>query len=81
MHLTGCTPNCLDTGVTTYSVHPGVVKTELGRHMDQTYFRGANMISNALATLFAKTPEQGAQTTVYCSLDEKLANKTGLYYR
>lgn len=30
--------------------------------------------------LFIKTPIQGAQTTLYCSLDEKCANETGLYY-
>jgi hypothetical protein len=34
-----------------------------------------------VATLFLKTPEEGAQTTIYCSVDEKLADKTGLYYR
>jgi hypothetical protein len=31
--------------------------------------------------MFFKTPEGGAQTSIYCSVDEKLANKTGLYYR
>jgi NAD(P)-dependent dehydrogenase (short-subunit alcohol dehydrogenase family) len=69
-----------DTGVTTYSLHPGAVDTELQRHLDDTYFRGANFIKNAFAKLFFKTPEEGAQTTIYCSVDEKLANQTGLYY-
>lgn len=27
-----------------------------------------------------KTPEQGAQTTIYCAVDEKCSNETGLYY-
>lgn len=27
-----------------------------------------------------KTPEQGTQTTIYCAVDEKCANQTGLYY-
>jgi len=49
--------------------------------LDDTYFRGANFIKNAFAKLFFKTPEEGAQTTIYCSVDEKLANQTGLYYR
>jgi len=77
-----CTSHsCSDTGITTYSLHPGVVDTELQRHLNDTYFRGANLINRAFATLFYKTPEEGAQTTIYCSVDEKLANQTGLYYR
>jgi len=70
----------LDTGVTTYSLHPGAVDTELQRHLDDTYFRGANLLNRAFAALFYKTPEEGAQTSIYCSVDEKLANQTGLYY-
>lgn len=27
-----------------------------------------------------KTPEQGAQTTIHCAVDDKCANETGLYY-
>ncbi|XP_021933884.1 retinol dehydrogenase 13-like isoform X2 [Zootermopsis nevadensis] len=68
------------TGVTTYSVHPGVVRTELGRHLNDTYFRGLRSILGGMGALFFKTAEDGAQTTIYCSLDEKLTNKTGLYY-
>jgi NAD(P)-dependent dehydrogenase (short-subunit alcohol dehydrogenase family) len=72
---------CSDTGVTAYSLHPGAVDTELQRHLDTTYFRGANFLNRALGALIYKTPEEGAQTTIYCSVDEKLANQTGLYYR
>jgi hypothetical protein len=49
--------------------------------MDDTYFRGANILARAFASLFFKTPEGGAQTSIYCSVDDKLANDTGLYYR
>jgi hypothetical protein len=68
------------TGVTTYSLHPGAVKTELQRHVDDTFFWGARFILFSIGTLFMKTPEEGAQTTVYCSVDETLVDKTGLYY-
>lgn len=27
-----------------------------------------------------KTPEQGAQTTIYCAVDEDVRKETGLYY-
>jgi hypothetical protein len=74
--------SCLSgTGVTTYSLHPGIVRTELFRHLSDSYFCGVQNILNAVVSLFFKTVEEGAQTTLYCSLDEKLADETGLYYR
>jgi len=35
---------------------------------------------NFLTWLLFKSIEEGAQTTIYCSVDEKTANETGLYY-
>lgn len=29
---------------------------------------------------FLKTPEQGAQTTIFCAVDESVANESGYYY-
>jgi hypothetical protein len=69
------------TGVTTYSLHPGCVRTELFRSFNASYFRGVGNVTQVLAAAFFKTSEEGAQTTIYCALDEKLADKTGLYYR
>jgi hypothetical protein len=62
-------------------VHPGLVNTELQRHLDDSFFSGASMIIHVIASFFFKSSEEGAQTSIYCSVDEKLANKTGLYYR
>ncbi|RZF45182.1 hypothetical protein LSTR_LSTR009953 [Laodelphax striatellus] len=69
-----------DKGVNVYAVHPGVVKTELGRHLDEVYFTGARTLARTLGYFLLKTPEQGAQTTLYCALSEQAANETGLYY-
>lgn len=66
--------------VTTYAVHPGVVKTELGRHLDGLYFKGARVLIGALFRPVFKNPVQGAQTTIHCAIDEAAANQTGLYY-
>lgn len=66
--------------VNVYAVHPGIVRTELGRYMDQTYFPGARALARVLMYWWMKTPEQGAQTTLHCALDEGAANETGLYY-
>ena len=29
---------------------------------------------------FIKTPEAGAQTSIFCAVDESVDNETGLYY-
>ncbi|XP_011155356.1 retinol dehydrogenase 11 [Solenopsis invicta] len=68
-------------GINVYSLHPGVITTELGRHFSSTVFRGASTIFRSFFRPFLKNPEQGAQTTIYCSVDEKVANETGLYYK
>lgn len=71
----------LDKGVNVYSLHPGVVRTELGRHLNSSFLPGIRYIVKAVLYPFDKTPEQGAQTTIYCAIDENLANETGCYYR
>ncbi|CAH0406108.1 unnamed protein product [Chilo suppressalis] len=67
-------------GVNTYTLHPGVVKTELGRHLNESLFWGARKIIGFILAPFMKSSELGAQTTIYCSVDEKCAEETGLYY-
>ncbi|KAF2884586.1 hypothetical protein ILUMI_21589 [Ignelater luminosus] len=66
-------------GVTTYSLHPGNINTDLQRHVDDSFFRGMSWIMNMFRP-FLKTPVQGAQTTIYCSVDENASKETGLYY-
>ncbi|XP_031343117.1 retinol dehydrogenase 13-like [Photinus pyralis] len=67
-------------GVSTYSVHPGVVSTELGRHLNKTYFTGLSKAIRLLMGRFFKTAEEGAQTIVYCALSVEAGKETGLYY-
>ncbi|RZF37927.1 hypothetical protein LSTR_LSTR005427 [Laodelphax striatellus] len=67
-------------GVTVYSVHPGIVDTELDRHLDETIFAGTRAFVRSFQCLYMKTVKQGSQTTLYCALDEKTATETGLYY-
>lgn len=65
--------------VNTYSLHPGVVATDLSRHFD-AYIPGLKNVYNFFANVFAKNAEQGAQTTIYCAVHENCENETGLYY-
>ncbi|XP_011259617.2 retinol dehydrogenase 11 [Camponotus floridanus] len=70
-------------GINVYSLHPGNIPTEITRHASSTFFPGASYSYSILSWILLwafKTLEEGAQTTIYCSIDEKTANETGLYY-
>ncbi|XP_070827875.1 retinol dehydrogenase 12-like [Chaetodon trifascialis] len=67
------------TGVTTYSLHPGVIRTELGRHFWPMLPLWKRLLY-APIMFFVKSPTQGAQTTIYCAVEESLQNESGLYY-
>uniref|UniRef100_A0A1A8EE07 Uncharacterized protein n=1 Tax=Nothobranchius kadleci TaxID=1051664 RepID=A0A1A8EE07_NOTKA len=67
------------TGVTAYSLHPGVIRTELARHMLPTIPLWKRIVYKPVV-FFIKNPTQGAQTTIYCAVDESLQNESGLYY-
>ncbi|KAJ3643648.1 hypothetical protein Zmor_026347 [Zophobas morio] len=61
---------------TTYSLHPGAVKTEIFRHAKGT----SKFILNFLKNLFFKTSEEGAQTTIYCSVAKDIEKYNGAHF-
>lgn len=65
------------TSVTANALHPGVVKTELGRHMIHSTVR---KIINPFVYFFFKTPRSGAQTSLCVALDEELEKVSGKYF-
>jgi retinol dehydrogenase-12 len=60
------------SGVSTYALHPGVVATDVWRHVPG-FARG-------LIKLFMISPEQGAATTLHCAAAAESAAESGLYY-
>jgi NAD(P)-dependent dehydrogenase (short-subunit alcohol dehydrogenase family) len=70
------------TGVTVNSVNPGLTATEVGR---QYNFIDDTMPSQKLARpifeFVAKTPYQGALTSIYAALEPSLERVTGKYFR
>jgi len=61
-----------DKQITTYSLHPGVINTNLTADVP---------LSGAFTMFFKKkTPAQGAATTVYCALKSDLEKETGRYF-
>ncbi|CAL8399004.1 unnamed protein product [Arctogadus glacialis] len=63
------------TGVTAYSLHPGVVQTELWRHLN-----GPQQTIMKIVSPFTKTCVQGAQTSIYCAVEPALEDQSGGYY-
>ncbi|MBN3301421.1 RDH13 dehydrogenase, partial [Amia calva] len=68
------------TGVTANSLHPGVIRTELGRHVFPTLPWWKRVIALPMIILLFKTPWEGAQTTIHCAVDESLENVSGVYF-
>ncbi|CAB1340927.1 unnamed protein product [Coregonus sp. 'balchen'] len=62
-------------GVTAYAVHPGVVNTDLMRHIKRPL-----QVMLKKFNYFLKTPAEGAQTTLYCILTPDSELTSGGYY-
>ena len=60
------------TGVTTYSLHPGVVASGVWRSVPWPLDR--------LMKLFMLNTDDGAQTTLYCATNAETEKQSGLYY-
>jgi NAD(P)-dependent dehydrogenase (short-subunit alcohol dehydrogenase family) len=60
------------TGVTTYSLHPGAIASNVWRRVPWPL--------DALMKLFMKSNEEGAQTTLYCATSPEVADASGKYY-
>lgn len=60
------------SGVTTYSLHPGVVASDVWRSVPWPL--------RTVIKLFMLSTEQGAATTLYCANSESLGAESGLYY-
>jgi len=65
-----------NSGVTTYSLHPGVVNTNVWRSMRFP----VKQIVTLLRRMWFKTSEEGAQTTLYCALADKIEPLSGAYF-
>ena len=65
------------TGVTANAVHPGYVATRFSRDGDTGFMGNVGMV---LGRPFAKSPEVGAQTSVFVASAPQLDGVTGQYF-
>lgn len=63
------------TGVTSYSLHPGAIKTDIGRNTPI-----AVALMSPITFFFFKSVKSGAQTTLACALDPDLSDVSGRYF-
>jgi NAD(P)-dependent dehydrogenase (short-subunit alcohol dehydrogenase family) len=62
------------TSVTTYSLHPGTVQTDIFRHMEK------NTLFDLFKESFFKTSEEGAQTNIYLSVAKGIEDLNGEHF-
>ncbi|XP_044062679.1 retinol dehydrogenase 13 isoform X1 [Siniperca chuatsi] len=67
------------SGVSSFCLHPGVIRTELGRHV-QGWLPLLGALLSLPSLLLMKTPSQGSQTTVYCAVTPGLEERSGQYF-
>ncbi len=70
--MTGTTGTDGARGVTTYALHPGVIASDIWRHLPWPV--------EPIVKRFMRSTEEGARTSVYCATDPGLADATGRYY-
>ncbi|UJR20954.1 hypothetical protein I4U23_024061 [Adineta vaga] len=72
-----------DTNITANSLHPGVVRTEVTRNILGRYQIVLDSIILLITPVWwclTKSPEQGAQTSIYLATDRQLEHVTGKYF-
>lgn len=64
------------TRITSNSLHPGVIDTDIGRHFNAVFRFGRSV----LAAVGGKTIEQGAATSCYVATSDSLGSTSGAYF-
>lgn len=62
------------SNIKAYCLHPGLIRTDLWR------YAFTKPIVRFIYERILISPEMGAQTSLFCALEESLENETGYYY-
>ncbi|KAM9224545.1 retinol dehydrogenase 13 isoform 2-T2 [Dugong dugon] len=68
------------TGVTANTLHPGVARTELGRHTGMHTSTFSSFTLGPIFWLLVKSPQLAAQPSTYLAVAEELENVSGKYF-
>ncbi|XP_038937443.1 retinol dehydrogenase 13 isoform X1 [Rattus norvegicus] len=72
--------NHLGTGVTVNALHPGVARTELGRHTGMHNSAFSGFMLGPFFWLLFKSPQLAAQPSTYLAVAEELESVSGKYF-
>jgi len=75
MHARTLAKKLSGTGVSVFSLHPGVIRTEFSRNMP-----GCVKCLFCCCQCMFRTTSQGASTTVYCATEEGIEKDSGSYF-
>lgn len=67
---------CADTFITTHSLHPGVVNTQLAEEAGW-----ALKLFYWIGSPFMKSPASGAQTSIYLATSDEVRSTNGKYFK
>ncbi len=67
------------TGITTYALHPGNTNTDM-THFVYKHSYVPPVLYKYVWLKVALTPTEGAQTSLFCCLDDSVSGQTGRYY-
>lgn len=65
-----------ETGITVNALHPGVIRTNLGKNNTNKLIK----LMSFIFRLFMMSPEKGARTTVYLASSPEVENVNGKYF-
>lgn len=68
------------TGVTVNALHPGVARTELGRHTGMHTSTFSSLTLGPIFWLLVKSPQLAAQPSTYLAVAEELEGVSGKYF-
>ncbi|XP_063298198.1 retinol dehydrogenase 14 [Pelobates fuscus] len=66
------------TGVTVNALHPGIVRTNLGRYINIPILM--KPLFSVVSWAFFKSPEEGAQTSIYLATSPEVEGVSGKYF-
>ena len=72
LHAQELARHLADTNVTTYSLHPGVIASDVYRQVPWPLRK--------VMTMFMKSTKDGAKTSLYCATSPEVAGDSGRYY-
>jgi retinol dehydrogenase 12 len=74
------------SGVTVNALHPGIIRTDLSRYYKEAYnwstlsYLAVQILATPFMLWIMKSARQGAQTSIYCAVDESVENVSGRYF-